>query len=250
MRALGRALVIAAALAGCQEDIADVDGAFYDWSGRAMHCAVDIDSSTYNDLGSIDSALDRAAARGQVAEVYAHHPGVSVPVSTIEHVLAGARQRGLAFVTYQDLADEVIAPQPGVALSFDDTAIDAWHDLLPLLATYDARVTFFVSEYPSWSDASRGQLRELAAAGHAVEAHTVRHLRGPDYVEAEGLAAYLADEVVPSIALLQADGYQVGAFAYPYGARTHETDRAILPYVRVLRSVVFTWPEVESPCPL
>jgi peptidoglycan/xylan/chitin deacetylase (PgdA/CDA1 family) len=244
-------LALGAVGAGCQRDIGSIDSAFYDWSGRAMHCGVDIDSSTYNSNASIDSALDRAADRGEVAELYAHHPGVSVPLSTIEHVLAGAQQRGLAYVTYQDFADDAIAPQAGLALSFDDASIDAWHDdLMPLLTQYRARVTFFVSRYPFWNDASRAKLRDLAAAGHAIEAHSVLHLRGPDYVEAEGLDAYLTDEIVPSIALLQADGYPVGAFAYPFGARTHETDEAILAHVRALRSVVFTWPEVESPCPL
>ncbi len=244
------ALVVAIGLAGCQENIGDVDGAFYDWSGRAMHCAVDIDSSTYNSLASIDSALDRAASRGEVAELYAHHPGVTVPLSVIEHVLAGAEQRQLAFVTYHDLANDLVAHGPGLALSFDDTSIDAWHDLLPTLAQHGAHVTFFVSRYPDWTDEGKAELQDLAAAGHAVEAHTILHLRGPDYVEAKGLDAYMADEVLPSITLLQDDGFDVDAFAYPFGTRTSETDRAILKHVRALRSVVFTWPEVESPCPL
>jgi peptidoglycan/xylan/chitin deacetylase (PgdA/CDA1 family) len=188
--------------------------------------------------------------RGEVAELYAHHPGSTVPLATIEHVLAGAQQRGLAFATYEDFATDAIAPGPALALSFDDTAVDAWHAMLPLLAQYGARVTFFVSQYPKWSATGRAELHELAAAGHAIEAHTINHLRGPDVVEAEGLAAYMADEVVPSIELLQAEGYPVGAFAYPFGARTSETDHAILAHVRALRSVVFTWPEVSSPCPL
>src|SRR5205823_15047769 len=92
-------------LAACQRDIGNIDGAFYDWSGRAMHCAVDIDSKTYNSHASIDGALDRARDRGEVVELYAHHPGVTVPVADVDYVLAGAATRGLAFVTYRDLAD-------------------------------------------------------------------------------------------------------------------------------------------------
>jgi hypothetical protein len=78
----------------------------------------------------------------------------------------------------------------------------------------------------------------------------VQHLRGPDYVEARGMSAYLSDEVDPSIDDLRAQGFDVAVYAYPFGARTSQTDRAILERVQVLRSVVFTWSEASSPCPL
>jgi peptidoglycan/xylan/chitin deacetylase (PgdA/CDA1 family) len=237
--------------AGCQHDIGDTDGAFYDWSGRAMHCAVDIDSSTLNNAhSSIDSGLDRARDRGEVVELYAHHPGVTVAIDDIDYVLAGARDRGLDFVTYKDFADPNQNPRGALALSFDDTTIAAWHDQLPLFAKYDARITFFLSRYEYITDDERQLLHEIAEAGHDVEAHTVNHLRAPDYVEANGMAAYVGDEVMPSIQLLEADGYSVTAFAYPFGSRTDQTDHAILEHVQTLRSVVFTWSEVASPCPL
>jgi hypothetical protein len=235
---------------GCQHSIGDVDGAFYDWSGRAMHCAVDIDASTYNSRTSIDSALDRALDRGEVAELYAHHPGVTVSLDDIEYVLSGAHDRGLAFVTYRDFANPDAPPRAGLALSFDDTSVDAWTDARPLFATYGARVTFFVSHYRSLSDAQHDELDVLAADGHDIEAHSVQHLRGPDYVETRGMSAYLSDEVDPSIDDLRAQGFDVAVYAYPFGARTSQTDRAILERVQVLRSVVFTWSEASSPCPL
>jgi hypothetical protein len=54
----------------------------------------------------------------------------------------------------------------------------------------------------------------------------------------------------PSIDLLRADGYEVTTFAYPYGARTGETDKAILRQVPQIRSVAFTYSGIdESPCP-
>jgi len=54
---------------------------------------------------------------------------------------------------------------------------------------------------------------------------------------------------VPSIDILRGDGYDVQAFAYPFGSRTDEIDQAILKYVPVLRSVSYAWSPVESPCP-
>src|SRR5271169_3856008 len=91
-------------LGACQHDLADVDGAFYAHDGTRVHCAINLDSEAENSLASIDSGLDRALERGEVIELYAHHPGGTVPVDVIEHVLAGATNRDLTFFTYADLA--------------------------------------------------------------------------------------------------------------------------------------------------
>jgi hypothetical protein len=246
-----RSAVFAAACsaAGCQQTIADTDGAFVAASDHVrVHCAVNLDAEAMNSWSSIDSGLDRAARSGEIVELYAHHPGATVGVDTIEHVLAGAVTRGLAFVTYADLAHGT-ATFPGLALSFDDTSVDAWAQIEPLFAQYGARVTFFVSRYFQWQDAQRAELHQLAAAGHAVEPHSVLHLRAPQYVEDNGLAAYLADEAQPSIDALIAEGYPITTYAYPFGARTDETDRALLERVELLRSVAFTFEGEGGPCP-
>jgi peptidoglycan/xylan/chitin deacetylase (PgdA/CDA1 family) len=237
-----------ALLAGCQQALSELDGAFYDGDHRLVHCGVNLDSKSGTSLESIDSGLDRARDRREVVELYAHHPGVSVPIDKLEHVLAGARDRGLGFFTYADFAHgrEV---SPGVALSFDDTSVDAWVALRPLLAQYQAHVTFFVSRYQNLNDDQHAGLLLLAADGHAIEAHSVQHLRAPDYVDDHGLDAYLHDELDPSIDVLRADGFEVTAFAYPFGVRTGELDDAIGKRVPVIRSVAFSYPEVQSPCP-
>ena len=241
-------MVTAALGAGCQENVADLDGAFYNGDGRTVHCGVNLDDSAKNSVESVDSGLDRARDRGEVVELYTHHPGVSVPIAKIEHVLAGAQARGLAFVTYTDFARGTYAT-PGLALSFDDTFVDSWTDLRPLFAQYHARVTFFVSRYRNLTDEQHAKLKVLAADGHDIEPHTVNHLRAPDYVDEHGMDAYLREELDPSIEVLRNDGYEVNAFAYPFGARTGELDAAIAKRVPVIRSVAFTYTVVQSPCP-
>jgi peptidoglycan/xylan/chitin deacetylase (PgdA/CDA1 family) len=213
-----------------------------------VHCGVNLDTSANTSIESVDSALDRARNRGEVAELYAHHPGDTVPISKIEHVLSAARDRGLRFVTYDDFARSRDAGA-GLALSFDDTAIDAWFSLRPLLQQYGARVTFFVSRYAFVGPDQHDELHQLADDGHAVEAHSVLHLRAPDYVEQHGINAYVREEVDPSIAILRNEGFDVQAFAYPFGARTAELDRAIAKRVPVLRSVAFTYEMIGDPCP-
>jgi len=213
-----------------------------------MHCAANLDTSAGDSLASIDTALDRAAERNEVVELYAHRPELSVPLATIEHVLAGARARNLPFVTYADFAAGG-GTGPGLALSLDDSGVSYWMAARPLLLRYQARVTFFVCRYAEMSADMHGQLRELANDGHDIEAHSVLHLRAPSYVEDHGLRAYLDDEALPSIEVLRSDGYAVAAYAYPYGARTEELDHALLEHVSILRSVSFAVSGADDPCP-
>jgi peptidoglycan/xylan/chitin deacetylase (PgdA/CDA1 family) len=136
-------------------------------------------------------------------------------------------------------------------LSFDDQAVDTWYAARPMFAAHGARVTFFITRYWIFSAQGRDELHQLAADGHDIEAHTIDHLRAPDYVADHGLRAWLDDEALPSIDVLTADGFDPPvAFAYPFGVRTGETDRAMLDHVSVLRSVSFSFSApVADPCP-
>jgi hypothetical protein len=236
-------------LAACQHDTAETPGAFYSWDERRVHCAIDIDTYARNDIASVEAGLDRARDRGEVIELYAHDPGRTVSWAELEAVLAAIDERDLPYFTYADFARGV-PPGAGVALSFDDAYIDQWLSGSELYARYGARLTFFIAYYDQLSSDQRAALHELATRGHAIEAHSVSHARGPLYVEQRGLAAYMTEEVVPSIAALRAEGFDVTTFAYPYGARTGETDRAILAHVPLVRSVAFTWTSIATdPCP-
>ena len=238
------------ALAACQHDTADTPSAFYDWDNRRVHCAINLDTYARNDLDSVKAGLDRARERGEVIELYAHDPGRTVEWGALEDVLAAIADRGLPYFTYADLAHGDVAPGPGVALSFDDAYIDHWLDGSDLYARYGARLTFFIAYANNLHPDQWASLHELALRGHAIEPHSIRHLRAPLYVEQHGLAAYMDEEVVPSIELLRADGFDVTTFAYPYGARTSEIDRAVLRHVPLVRSVSFTWDSIAAdPCP-
>jgi len=208
-----------------------------------------MDTFARNDVTSVEAGLDRAAERGEVIELYAHDPGRTLDSGALEAVLAAARERNLTFFTYADIAHARVTPAPGVLMSFDDASVDDWVAGLDLFAKYDAHVTFFVAYYPQLSDAGKAGLHQLADAGHVIEPHSVRHVRAPLYVEQKGLAAYMDDEALPSIAMLRADGFDDSAYAYPYGARTGELDRALLAQVALLRSVTFTWSGPADPCP-
>jgi peptidoglycan/xylan/chitin deacetylase (PgdA/CDA1 family) len=202
-------------------------------------CAANLDTVGGNDLDSVKAGLARAADRGEVIHLYTHVPDVTVPRDKLEATVTEAARLGLRFVTYPDLVD---GPDVGgaVALSFDDSNVESWISVRDLLRDNGVRATFFVTRYHTMGDSTREQLRQLAADGHTIEAHTVNHLHAADYVDQHGLAQYLREEAVPSIERLRADGFPVRAFAYPFGERTRELDRALLKHVEVLRAVSFS----------
>jgi len=156
-----------------QQQLSDLDGVFYDGDSRLVHCGVNLDTSANASIASVDSALDRARDRGEVVELYAHHPGDTVPIEKIEHVLSGARDRHLAFYTYADFAARP-TPAPGSRCRSTiprSTRVRA----PPAAAAYHARITFFVSRYRTSAPTSASRSRPSPAMVTTSSPH-VQHL--------------------------------------------------------------------------
>jgi len=246
MRSVAALLVLACA---CRTPLDELDGAFYAWDQREVHCAVEIDDRAGIPLDQILAGMDRAKERGEVVELLVHTPGVTVTMANLEAVLAGARDRELPFLTITEVLRG--PPRAGVALMYDDWQTHNWVASMDLLAQYGAHVTLYVGRYPNFKPDAYAELAELAAAGHDVEAHSITHPRGPTYVEEHGLRAYVEQEVLASIDVLRADGYEVLSYAYPFGFSTSEIDRAILDTgsVQIVRSLAKTHELRANPCP-
>lgn len=244
-------MAVAALLVACDHGrIADTDEVYFRWDDRRVLCGAGIDDVRGNDVDNITEGIARAAARGEVLVLYGHEPGRGHSLAKLEAIMSAATELGVPLVSFEDL----MAPGgggPGLALGFDDAAVDAWYETRGLLARYRARVTYFVTRFDRLSDARVDRLRALRADGHAIEAHGLRHRDGPEYRAHHGLQAYMNDEVIPSLDVMRAAGFSPRAFAYPFGARTGDLDRAILEHVRLVRSVTFLEgiPGLADPCP-
>jgi hypothetical protein len=226
------AVALAVALAGgCHAD----DWLQYSWDDRRIVCSHSIDDVKHHEpWGTIADTIDTAQRRSSVALLHAHVPGVTVSMERLLAVIERAERRGLDFVTYGDFEDGA-SPRPGLALAFDDHGVDAWFELRGLFAERGVRVTFFVSKYFTLTDEQRGKLAQLAADGHSIQAHSVRHLDARAYVDDHGLDAYLADEADPSIAVLRDAGYAPTTYAYPFGVSSAELDDEMLARVTRVR---------------
>jgi hypothetical protein len=225
------ALALALALGACH------DGNYlsYQWDDRRVLCSEAVDDLTAPSQALlVEDEIQFAADQRRVALFHAHKPGVTVTRSMIERILTLADRAGLEYITYDELK-----PGPrraGIALAFDDSAVDLWLSTRDLFEAHHARVTFFVTRWYLMPDDFHAGLAELAAEGHDIEPHSVNHLRATDYEREHGVDGYLQDEVLPSIDVLVAAGFHRGTtYAYPFGLHTHELDTAILQYVDKVR---------------
>ena len=212
------------------------DSAFlYAWDHRRVVCSEPVDDVTQGDASDfIDDTFRLAANRDQVVTLHAHIPGQTITTGWLEAMLKRADADQLAYVTYSDLATGT--PRPGLALAFDDQAIDAWYGIRDQLARHAAHVTFFVTRWQTaWDDAGRAKLRELVALGHDVQPHSVSHIHARAYVAEHGLPAYITDEVVPSIEAMRQAGYPPTTFAFPFGETSPEITDAVLQHIDRVR---------------
>ena len=228
-------LVVGVMLLGACGDNSDHGVAVFRWDGDRAPGAYRLDHLAPDDA-DVRGLLDDRQSDTAVAMVYGHLRPGKATAETVEAVLARAVDDGLPFLTFADLAAGGPARR-GVCLSFDDDDFAGWTALRPVFARYGARVTFFVTRYQLASPDEKVELRTLADDGHDIEAHSLDHVNALDYVAAHGLPALLADQVLPSLAVLEADGYAPVAYAHPFGATDDAIDAAILEHVALVRRI-------------
>src|SRR5262249_7075929 len=149
-------------LCACHTPLSELDGAFYSWDDREVHCAVEVEDRDGWPWQELLDGLDRARDNGEVVEMLVHRPGESMTWPRFEQLLAAARDRGLPFLTATDMVNG--AGGAGIALMYDDWYLDTWLASLDLLAQYQARVTIYVAHYDGFDAAHKAQVRQLADA--------------------------------------------------------------------------------------
>jgi peptidoglycan/xylan/chitin deacetylase (PgdA/CDA1 family) len=209
------------------------DEAYYSWNDATALGAFSLDGIK-PDAAGIRREVMFAREAKVVAMFYGHNPPIGTSYETIDALLTAADELDVPVYTFADLAGSEHRG-PGICLSFDDTEVDAWFALRPLLGKHGAHVTFFVTEYADFTDQGRQKLHQLYAEGDSIEAHGIHHLFYDDYTGGE--ASYIATEVQPSIDILRADGFAPVAFAYPGGTHTESLDHALASHIRFVRTI-------------
>jgi hypothetical protein len=133
-------------------------------------------------------------------------------------------------------------PAAGIALSFDDRHVQDWTQLRPVLKKYNARVTFYVTQFDSLSPQEVAQLHDLQKDGHEIAAHGAAHIRVLDYLRGGGsLDDFYKYEIEAELISMRKAGFQPVTFAHVGGQQTWWTDRRLLSdYFILLRDVAMT----------
>lgn len=128
---------------------------------------------------------------------------------------------------------------PGIVLTFDDTFIDEWYAADALMQQYNWKATFFVTNFDSTTESQQVELAELMNNGHEIGGHGLHHLNAPNYVASLGMEAYINSEITPMIQLMNANGYTLKSFAYPFGAQNKQLDNRLLGIFNILRGTTY-----------
>jgi peptidoglycan/xylan/chitin deacetylase (PgdA/CDA1 family) len=125
----------------------------------------------------------------------------------------------------------------GICISFDDRSINEWFELRDLFNDYNAKVTFFITQFDSLSDVEISKLRILEKDGHEIAFHGTIHVVSEYYIKERSYRAYFNNEINHGLEAMNLAGFSCSSFAYPYGSKYWFTDHLLLRNFNILRSV-------------
>jgi peptidoglycan-N-acetylglucosamine deacetylase len=132
---------------------------------------------------------------------------------------------------------KAVKSEAGICLSFDDRTIFEWYGLLPLFDKYNARVTFFITEFDSLTNDEIEILRVFQKDGHEIGSHGAAHVQAESFIKANGYDEYLKTEVEQSLVSMRRANFNPTSFAYPYGSKYWFTDFFLLKRFQSVRGV-------------
>lgn len=129
--------------------------------------------------------------------------------------------------------------QAGVVISFDDAYVDEWYEANDALKKYNWKATFCVCRIDSVGAPQLKKLHQLQKEGHEIAGHGYHHYNAVKFVEDNSIPQYLKQEIDPMVASMKKLSFNVTSFAYPYGERSDELDKAVAPGFNIVRGRAF-----------
>lgn len=166
--------------------------------------------------------------------------GLRVPPSQFDRQMRYLFEQGYQAISLQEVKDFVVEGKPlpprAVAITFDDGYRDNYTYALPILEKYGFTATVFVvvntigkinqfdlgvqpvNQMMSW-----GEIREMAARGITIGAHTMDHPHLTDLAPEKALNQIMESKV----ALEKGLGLPVKYFCYPYGSHNADIKKMV-----------------------
>jgi peptidoglycan/xylan/chitin deacetylase (PgdA/CDA1 family) len=130
-------------------------------------------------------------------------------------------------------------PASGVVISFDDTSINEWYQADKKMRQYSWKATFCVSKINTLTHSELKELHQLQKEGHEIAGHGFHHFDALKFVAKNGIDAYIKQEINPMLALMHFYNFKVTSFAYPFGFRNADIDKALLKKFKIIRGTTY-----------
>ncbi|MBS1760284.1 MAG: polysaccharide deacetylase family protein [Bacteroidetes bacterium] len=127
--------------------------------------------------------------------------------------------------------------QSGIAMTFDDNSVDNWFQYLPLLDSFGAKATFYISSYHKLTPSQKNKLRIMEQHGNEIGYHTTFHSNLPEYLGRHGVDELMRIEINQDLKLMNNEGFYPTVFAYPYGAHNYFLDNLLLKKFKSVRAL-------------
>lgn len=118
--------------------------------------------------------------------------------------------------------------EPGVSLVFDDYFFDQWYGERERFQRFDAQATFSVALFDTVDDEEMGWLHALEEDGHEIGCHSLTHVNPLEFLEDNSAADYMAQEIEPAMALMEAEGFNPTSFTFPWDGQSPELNALLM----------------------
>jgi PKD repeat protein len=180
----------------------------------------------FDNDGEVDSTIQDPSYTYSTAGIY------TVKL-TVANVVCSDSEKKTDFITVNEAPPD--SSHAGVAITFDDNAVENWNAIQDLLEEYDAHVTFFVSSFGGLSESQINTLTLFNENGHEIAFHGAHHTDAQEYLSSHSIDEYLNYEIIPGIALMQNAGFNPVDFAYPYGSEDEALTEVLQGYFLHIR---------------
>jgi peptidoglycan/xylan/chitin deacetylase (PgdA/CDA1 family) len=126
--------------------------------------------------------------------------------------------------------------EPGICLTFDDDYIEEWVTILPMLDSFNVKVTFYLSYYNRYTPERKRLLKMLQRHGHEIAFHSTNHYNFNNLLKNTTMDKLVKSEIFAGLNRMHADGFYPTTFAYPYGQHNPALDAELLKYFKSIRA--------------
>lgn len=130
-----------------------------------------------------------------------------------------------------------LVKKAGFCLTFDDTYIKNWNNILPLLDSNDVKATFFITQIYKISKEEIDLLKTFQDKGHEIGCHGWQHIDALKYLENHTLQNYFNIEIKPALDFMNNINLYPTSFSYPNGYNCDSLNSCLLNTFNVIRDI-------------